>query len=139
MVSRYDRKYLNLQSNSTISKLQLEWSQYINISERNFALTNFIFYCKIFNVHLKSFKSFTLIRPFLSVFDSAIIDLGEDRKLEITLDTLRIFADTNRTSGKNNFKYNKCWSTRITYSAIFKNNFEMISSNIKVLLLCLHT
>ena len=61
------------------------------------------------------FKSFTLIRPFLSVFDSAIIDFGEDRKLEITLDTLRIFADTNRTWGKNNFKYNNSFGEAQEY------------------------
>ena len=44
-----------------------------------------------------------IISNFVLVFDSAIIDFKEDRKLGITLDTLRIFADADRTVGKNNF------------------------------------
>ena len=50
-----------------------------------------------------------IISNFVLVFDSAIIDFKEDRKLWITLDTLRIFVDANRTVGKKTLKYYKCF------------------------------
>ena len=46
---------------------------------------------------------------FVLVFDSAIIDFKEDRKLGITLDTLRIFVDANRTVGIKTLEYYKCF------------------------------